>query len=985
MKKFEKIDVFVVVLLTLALGYGRSSAQNHSELKWETFRTEHFSVYYHQGLDKIAAIAADIAEEAYGPVTSLYGFEPALPVHLILRDDEDYANGITYYYENKIEIWVSSLDYGFRGSHDWLRDVIVHEFTHIVSLQLAMRAPRRIPIAYLQYIEYEKEARKDVLTGYPRILLSYPIPGTIVPGWFSEGVAQYQADGARGDWWDSHRDMLLRVAALNDRLLDPHEMEVFEKRGIENEMVYNHGYSFVIYIAETYGQEKLKEITRSASGWKGLGFEGALKRTLGLSWEELHSNWRESITGRYRGQVYSVMENPVEGKKLSCEGYLNLYPRWSPDDREIAYISNRGQDYGITGLYVDSPAGDSLRLIAGGASSSASWSPDGSKLVFARRSKPNRHGSRYWELYVYDKEKQKAERLTDSFRGRYPEFSPDGSKIAFVRSFTGAGNLWIMDLESGKSLELTHFDYPTQIYSPRWSPDGKSIVFSILKDRARDIGTIDADGKDLRYLLSSASDERDPCWTPDGKGILFSSDATGIFNIYKLSIETGNMEQLTNVPGGAFSPSISKNGEVVYSLYGADGYEIRILPSCEGWKDCNTVAFSNRNSDDPPESDPSFDSKPYSLTSGLFAIMPRVMIDYKKPKLGFYTWSRDVLDRQSIFGGIALAPNLDLDLFAIYEYKQLPPLISLEYYKQSRHISESYEDEYSGKIQKYDITYDLNEADLRTHYLYGGAHEFSLALIGSIYNRKIKWEEMTEVIVLKHAYFKGFDISFGYKYESFMRATDDEINPRGGRSVSFKYVRAFNYLFEDLDISGSMLKPKYKRYFHDRFYLNWIEALALPHRSTLEFKFKLGIADRQIDDFLDFHLGGIANMRGYTYYSLSGRKIVMTGVDYRFPIARHINRKISIMYFDKLYALAFADIGRAWDKSSIDFSTENFKKDAGMELRLDTLSFYNFPTRLSISAAYGFDEESGRNPWKTYISLLFGYRLETEGEKGGRR
>jgi len=967
----------------LILGHGRASAQNHSDLRWRTFRTEHFRVYYHQGLERIASIAADIAERAYGPVTSLYGFEPPLPVHLILRDDEDYSNGSAYYYENKIEVWTSPLDYGFRGSHGWLENVIVHEFTHIVSLQLAMRAPRRIPIAYLQYIEYEKESRKDVLTGYPRVLISYPIPGTVIPGWFSEGLAQYQADGIRGDRWDSHRDMLLRMAALNGKLLSPSEMEVFEKRGIENEMAYNQGYSLVLYIAETYGPEKLGEIVRAASSWRSLGFEGALERALGIPWKELYAGWRESITERYKRQVAPITESLVEGKALPSEGYLNLYPRWSPDGRRIAYISNRGQDYGITGLYVVSPEGDSLRLIAGGATSSASWSPDGRKLAFARKSPPNLHGSRYWDLYIYDMEKRREKRLTKGLRGRYPAFSPDGGRLAFVRNYRGSSNLWVIDLGSGEKAELTRFDDLTQIYTPAWSPDGRSIAFSIFKDGSRDIGVIDADGGNLRYLLSTEADERDPCWTPDGKGILFSSDATGIFNIYRLSLETGEVEQLTNVPGGAFSPSVSGDGRVVYSLYGADGYELRVLPSCEGWRSSGTVVLSGSDPDGRTGGGCKLSAEPYRPTSALLAVMPRITVDYGRPKVGFYLWSRDVLDKQSIFGGVALAPNLDLDLLGIYEYRQLPPSISLEYYKQVRHTSESSEDQYSGRIQRFRVTYDLNEVDLRAHYLYKGSHKLSLTLRGSIYNRKIKWEEAGEIIVLRHAYFKGFDISLGYKYESFMRATDEEINPRGGRSVSFRYTRAFDYLFEDLDVSKSMLKPKYKGYFYDKFYLSWTEAIALPRRSTLELRFKLGIADRRIDDFLDFHLGGISNMRGYTYYSLGGRKAIMAGVSYRFPVIRHMDRKLSIIYLDKLYASAFADIGRAWDRSSIDFKVEGFKRDAGLELRLDTLSFYNFPTRLSISAAYGFDERGETKPWKTYISLLFGYSLETEGQKGG--
>ena len=130
-------------------------------------------------------------------------------------------------------------------------------------------------------------------------------------------------------------------------------------------------------------------------------------------------------------------------------------------------------------------------------------------------------------------------------------------------------------------------------------------------------------------------------------------------------------------------------------------------------------------------------------------------------------------------------------------------------------------------------------------------------------------------------------------------------------------------------------------------------------------------------------------MRGYTFYSLSGRKTVMGQALYRFPIVFDMRKRFFVWYFNHIYGGVFADVGKAWNKQSLDWSTEGFVKDAGVELRLDSISFYIFPTMIQLSAAYGpddtwikaFDEETStyyrkedeQNPWKFYCTVLFGF------------
>ena len=255
----KKNFVFTIQLILFSILWGRTT-YNHPEIQWSTFETNHFLIHFYDDTESSAREGAEVAERIYPMITDLYNYEPVQKTHIIFTDVDDISNGAAYYYDNKIVIWTSPLDFDLRGSHRWLQNVITHEFTHIVSIQKAMKFGQNIPGGYLQFMGYEDIKRKDVLYGYPNVLISYPIPGTVVPPWLAEGTAQFMYDNADWDNWDTHRDMILRDRFLNDNLLTFAEMNTFGKTGIGNESTYNAGYALCSYIAEHYGSESLRNI-----------------------------------------------------------------------------------------------------------------------------------------------------------------------------------------------------------------------------------------------------------------------------------------------------------------------------------------------------------------------------------------------------------------------------------------------------------------------------------------------------------------------------------------------------------------------------------------------------------------------------------------------------------------------------------------------------------------------------------------------------
>jgi len=113
--------------------------------------------------------------------------------------------------------------------------------------------------------------------------------------------------------------------------------------------------------------------------------------------------------------------------------------------------------------------------------------------------------------------------------------------------------------------------------------------------------------------------------------------------------------------------------------------------------------------------------------------------------------------------------------------------------------------------------------------------------------------------------------------------------------------------------------------------------------------------------------------------------MAMVGVSYRFPILQNIDIRLFQLYFDKLYASVYADAGNAW--SDYGIRAADMRKDVGIELRLEAFSYYSYPTRFFLSAAYGLDTfdryVQSQNQVVTYghevmvyFGILFGFDID---------
>ena len=998
----------ILLLLPARPGSAQPLDANHPELIWRTMETEHFIVHYAAGTERTAATIAKIAEEIHDPITGLYGYAPDTKFHFIIKDTDDYANGAAYYYNNKMVIWSTALDYDLRGTVNWLRNVITHEYTHIIQLGAARKLPRNLPAIYLQVLAYEEEKRPDVLYGYPNVLASYPFAMTVMPMWFAEGTAQFNSPELRYDYWDSHRDMQLRIRALSDSLLPLREMEVFGKNSLGSEAVYNHGFSLVRYISETYGPDALARMTRGMKTLYRYDFNRAVKNAIGIDGEQLYAEWKDQLTRKYRERTAAIRAGEVSGRPLHREGYANFYPRWSPGGDTLYFSSNRGEDYlGERSIWRMPASGGKAKRVVEGASSPFDLTADGRWMIYSRIVR-QKNESYFADLYLRDLRRDKEVRLTRMARAMDPSFAPDERSVVFIVNRDGTKNLatlplppreaWakLKPLPAGSVRLLTRFTDGTQCWRPRFHPGGGWIAYARGVTVGRDIYRIRPDGTGERLLIGGPGDQRDPAFSPDGKWLYYADDHTGIFNLYRLRLDgEGEPEPLTNVLGGAFMPAPAGNGGVAYTEFGAKGFQLHVLddpgpvdPAAMVYEPDFLQRLPLVTYDDTAVDTPA--AEPYSNPFENLFFVPRIAFDYGTFKPGVYIFSSDFLEKLNLFAGFDLNTRGEFDILSMLEFRALRPTLFVEGYFLKRVDDERFRDPYVivGETPDGRPIYDTYRIDYSFHLLEvdGGARmrlstPLQLELRG-IWSRYQAFQTFEDHSTFNYTYFIGRSVQARLDADFTQRRVGGNVHPRGGWRGQLTAAWENNKFIEGFEINADAftLQEVYTPYRYWRFEgdaTTWWNPLG---RLVFQPRLRGGYLDRQVDPFMHLYAGGLHGMRGYSFYSLGGTRTFILSLALRHPLWRAGHRRIGWLRLDGIWGALFGDVGDAWRERG--FTPEQAKRDIGLELRAKFYSWYGYPTAVTLSAARGFDTfsitENLRTTryepqWRYYLTVLFDF------------
>ena len=582
----------VLVMAWAASGWGQVFGKNkvtRTQFEWAYIETAHFDIYFCDGEEQLARIAATMIEDSYEHVSADIRHELSSRVPVILyRSHNDFeetnvildlvgesTGGFTEVFKNRIVV-------PFEGSYKKLRHVLHHELVHAIQFDML----------YGGILE-------SLLTR--QYMFRMPL-------WFAEGMAEYESVG-----WDTEGDMIMRDAVITGYLPPLQQLQGY--------LVYKGGQSFFRYIAQQYGSGRLAQIMAKLK--KSKDVEKSYKAILGKGLEDLNKEWHKSLRRKYWPEIAARKEPDELAKRLTDhkeEGaYLNRDPAFSPYGDKIAFLSDRN-DY--KDIYLMSAIDGKIlkRLVKGEKQGEyeemhwlrggITWSPDGEWIAFVAKSSGGD------VLYLHQVHGRGVKKYAFDLNALFsPAWSPDGKRMALVGIKGDVSDLYVAHLDDGSLERLTHDRYDES--DPAWSPDGTRIAFASdrisepdpsatdLLTGSYDIYIIESQGSGgrgqgsgvrdqedqnpqsairnpqsevLRRIAASPWDDRSPTWSPDGKRIAFASNRNGIYNLYIADVETDSVAALTNVLTGCFDPEWSPDGgKIAFTSFREGGWDIFVL------------------------------------------------------------------------------------------------------------------------------------------------------------------------------------------------------------------------------------------------------------------------------------------------------------------------------------------------------------------------------------------------------------------------
>lgn len=864
-------------------------------MKWNTIETIHFSIHYHQNEENIAFETAEISEDVYNRLTDFLEWKPQGKTQIVISDNYDLANGYANPFPiNTIVIYPVQPAPEEEYYEDWVRELITHEFTHIVQLDRTEGFP-----AFLRNV-------------FGRVIIN----NAAQPIWFIEGLAvNTESRFTNGGRLNSPRFKMILSAEIKSRNLKSIDkasnFPLIWPGGITP---YLYGSSFIDWLIKKFGERSIVEYNKHTSRGIPFAVNSAAKRVFGKNFVSLWKDWENELkTKNYERKKYN-------SKPLTIDGQWNLSPTFSPDGKSVVFIRRSLDEYPDIEI-MNLETGKRKKVVEGYVNPGISWSENGSKILFSRLDIEKNYYL-FSSIYEYNILTEKLTKIRKTERGKYPVYTPDGKGILFVKEHCGSNDLCIVYPDKDSFVVLLHNDDHTQYHYSQFSPNGKKIILSIWKKKeGEQIYTFNLQKKSFEKITQYGNNSR-PLWADKLNGIFYISDRSGLYELYFYSFENKKIYLVTDTESGIFYPDLSPDEEeIAFSLYTPNGYNIHTMSikretfeEREIRKSLDLEALGTERIENgklrfkKKEITPK--SHPYNPLSYLLPRwwLPIPVIKENTLSLGFVTFGQDVLYKHIFFlYGAYFIPKNDLLYDFTYTNNTKRPELFLEI-KKGFFLSD--DDEWIKEKEK-DIYLTLSHNYTRS------IHSLTLGYERDIHLRTNETYRFSNLIL-------------GYYFSNRLRFPRSIEYERGG------YLNSIYRLYSKKllgDYSFHNFKTKIGYYIKGSFFHN-----------VISIKSSIGFTVSDSTNIGVMILGGNSGtftVRGYRAGIYYGKTLLTGSLAYSFPLF-WIERGINTypIYFRNLHARLFTDVGTA----ASEFPPEGIEPllvSFGMETTLSLDLFYS--------------------------------------------
>ncbi len=512
--------------------FGKNKVR-YDNFSWRVYKSPHFEVYYYPEFEQHLARVVSYMESAYRYLSSELKHEIAFSIPIIL-----YKTSSEFQQTNLFPSFIPEGVLGFTEPvrdrmvlpidlpPDELQGLITHELTHVFEFDLI-----------------------------PRSLFQ-----RTVPLWVDEGLASYMEAK-----WDPIDLMQVRDAAVSDQVPS---LSRANFQPLAGRAPYNFGHAAFEFIESRYGKEGIRQFLYTLrKNLIGGGVDDIYQQAFRLSGDEFDKEYEKWLRARFK-PFRDKQTAEDYGRSLAPNSLRTPYAfvlSYSPSpsgEMAAAITANRG-DQELDLVLLSTRTGGVIKNLTPGYTGeyesihldfmkrSIDFSPRGDAIAFFGRTGKRR--SLFLVSPVNGKILERVDMEFDQASG--PAIHPDGRRVAFSAVNASIHDIYIVDIETGETTNVTQDGFADS--EPRFSPDGERLVYVRRISGHEKLYTLPLDDPEQKTQLTfGVHDDVSPIFTKDGNSILYSSNEDDdIFNLRRLDLRTGVIEQYTDVLSANMVPT----------------------------------------------------------------------------------------------------------------------------------------------------------------------------------------------------------------------------------------------------------------------------------------------------------------------------------------------------------------------------------------------------------------------------------------------
>jgi hypothetical protein len=912
---------------------------HYDNFEWFIYKTDHFEIFYYREVEPHVERIASYAESAYQQVSADLKHDLGrLPVPLIIfktHSEFEQQNvipgaaqeGVAAFAEPYRDRMLLPLD----QPPDRLYGLIVHELTHIFEFDI-------IPQSLIR---------------------------RSVPLWVNEGLSDYE----RG-LWDPLDLMTVRDAAVADIVPRMSGLEGYG--GSTNpRLIYNLGHAVFEFIESRWGKEGIRQFLFSLRKSVIGGGEDAYQEALQLSPEEFDQQFDKYLKDRFK--PFRDKERPVDyGRNLAPnpeEGPFSnaLSLERSPSGDLLAVATGNRREGELDIILLSATDGEFVRNLTPGFDKDMgfeyistpsqwitvpwmSWSPRGDRLAYFVRTEKSK--TLILQNVVTGRIEERLE-LNTVDEPESPSISPDGRTVAFAGLRDAVGDIFTVDLATGTVANVTNDEFGDS--APTFSPDGSYLVYMARVSGNHKLFRLDIATGTKRQLTFGTHDDAAAKFYRDD-ALVFPSTATdpaqpiepevarngNIYNLWTLSLQTGELQQFTDTLGGNLSPVVLNDGaegvpRVAFVSYYKDQYGLHVIEPKEPLRTAASADFGS----------------PGPIIDFQAPLAHTFMADNRRKKGAFEKMFLDgvppvnvgLTSGGDLFGGTALSFT---DVLGDRQFSVIAASVS-----QYRTLAFSYADlarRFQYAVQGYS----------QTQFYYG---QLGGILYDPIYSQFLSRDAAQATRTTRGATFFGIypmnrytrlQVSAGvshyqeqYNDPSLQQVSNDYQLENFGRTIfrngafaplSIEFIQETTVFREFGPLTGSTMSLGYS-------YAPEVGGLLSRQTADLDARhyIRLGTTGvlalrargfRSWGEFPDFlFFGGNSELRGYDYLEFLGQNVAFGNAELRFPLIEAMLTPLGV--FGGVRGVMFFNIGGGWfDNTGFKFwntKDETYTRPAGFD------------------------------------------------------